>query len=82
MGPTAFNEIPSIYADIYFGGKIPANPAIVLLTMAMHIPKNTIIIILITQATYSGRKCTITGRRRDKEALKIKQKKTLVCKGI
>ena len=55
-GPTALREIPSIKADIYLGGKIPANPATELLRMAMHMPNNIIMVIVSIQAISSGKK--------------------------
>ena len=50
-GPTAFKDIPSMKADMYFGGRTPAKPARPLERMAIDMPKHTIIAIEITQAT-------------------------------
>lgn len=81
-GPTAFNDIPSIYADIYLGGKIPASPAIELLKTAINIPNNTIINIDKTQAIKSGKKYTISGRATQRIAHPAKHTNILFCNGI
>lgn len=81
-GPTAFKVMPNIKADIYFGGRIPANPAIELLKIAIQMPKSTIMTIEQIQATSSGRKYTMIGRAIDRLALKKKQKKIRLYKGI
>jgi hypothetical protein len=42
-GPTAFNDMPNIKADIYLGGKIPARPTMLELRIAMQMPKLIIV---------------------------------------
>ena len=42
MGASAFKLSPSINADIYLGGKMPASPTIEEFSIAIHIPKDII----------------------------------------
>ena len=50
MGIPALRLIPSMKADMYFGGSMPASPTMELLKMAMQMPKPIIIPVAILKA--------------------------------
>jgi hypothetical protein len=82
IGIKAFKEIPSIKADIYLGGRIPAKPTMLPLRMAMQTPKLIMTPTERLKAISGGRSSTIRGRRRKSRAQRLKQTKILVFKAI
>lgn len=82
IGITAFSEIPSIKADMYFGGRIPAKPTILLFRIAMQTPKLIITATERLKAISLGRYYTMSGSIRHRAPLSMKQTKILVLRAI